>query len=90
MGIIELTVVTSACWYRDILHSQCKARDKILKIVISILSAIQQSPVNKDSLAWNLPNPKALTAWETVNVSANLEYLYLIQFFIIFFFFCKI
>lgn len=43
----------------------------MLNIVISILSTIQQRPVNKDNLTWNFPNPNAFIAWTTVNVSVN-------------------
>lgn len=48
----------------------------MLKIVISIESVIQQRPVNKESFAWNFPNPNALTAWVTVNVSEKKNRLY--------------
>lgn len=65
------TVVVKACWYLVIPQSQCKDGLKMLNIVISILSTIQQRPVNKDNLTWNFPNPNALIAWTTVNVSAN-------------------
>lgn len=57
---------------------QCKAGDKIDNIVISILSAIQQSPVHKDNLTWNQPKPKALTACVTVNVSKIIIKTYII------------
>lgn len=47
----------------------------MLKMVISMLSAIQQIPVKNDSFTWNLPNPKALTAWVTVKVSESKQKL---------------
>ena len=70
----KFTVVANACWYLDMCQSQCNAKDKILKIVISILSAIQHNPVNKESLAWNFPNPNAFTACDTVKVSIQFNW----------------
>lgn len=52
-------------------HSQCSAGDSMLSIVISIESAIQHSPVHRDNLTWNQPNPSAFTACVTVKVSEN-------------------
>lgn len=75
MEFKTLTVVVSACWYRVICHSQCNAGERILSIVISILSAIQQRPVNRDSFTWNLPKPNAFTACVTVNVSGGRKYI---------------
>lgn len=67
----KLTVVARACWKSVICHSYCKVGDKMLNMVVSMLSAIQQSPVNSDNFTWNLPNPKASTAWATVYVSVR-------------------
>lgn len=41
----------------------------MLKMVISIESAIQHRPVKRDSLAWNLPKPNVFMACRTVNAS---------------------
>ena len=65
------TVVVSACWYLEIPQSQCKDGLRILSIVISILSTIQQRPVNRDNFTWNFPKPNALIACTTVKVSVN-------------------
>lgn len=48
---------------------QWRAGDSIDRMVISMLSAIQHSPVHRDSLTWNQPKPRVFTAWVTVNVS---------------------
>ena len=73
------TVVVSACWYLVICQSQCSAGDSMLSIVISMLSAIQHSPVNSDNFTWNLPNPNALTACVTVKVSEKKNQLHLLN-----------
>ena len=52
-------------------HSHWRARGRIDKIIISMLSAIQQSPTMMLSTTWNLPNPMLLTAWVTVKVSSG-------------------
>ena len=67
----KTTVVKKACLYWLTPHSQCKAGDKILKIMISMESAIQQRPVTKLRMIWNFPNPRALTAWVTVKESSG-------------------
>ena len=41
------------------------------RIIISMLSAIQQSPTTKLSTIWNLPKPMLLMAWVTVKVSSG-------------------
>ena len=38
-------------------------------IIISIESAIHESPVMRDNFTWNEPKPVEFTAWSTVNVS---------------------
>lgn len=43
----------------------------MLKIITSIESAIQQRPVTKLRIIWNLPNPSALTACVTVKESSG-------------------
>lgn len=65
------TVVVSACWYREMPQSQCKAGPSTLSIVISMESAIQQRPTHSDNFTWNQPNPRAFTACVTVNVSVR-------------------
>uniref|UniRef100_A0A182IS90 Uncharacterized protein n=1 Tax=Anopheles atroparvus TaxID=41427 RepID=A0A182IS90_ANOAO len=40
-------------------------------MVISIESAIQHSPTQRDSFTWNQPNPSAFTACVTVYVSSG-------------------
>ena len=45
--------------------------DKMLRIITSMESAIQQRPVTKLRMIWNLPKPRALTAWETVKESSG-------------------
>ena len=67
----KTTVVKKACLYWLTPHSQCKAGDKMLKIITSMESAIQQRPVTKLRMIWNFPNPSALTAWVTVNESSG-------------------
>lgn len=44
-----ITVVIRACSYLVIFQSQCKIGLRILRIVISMLSAIQHSPVINDN-----------------------------------------
>ena len=46
----------------------------MLRIIISMLSVIQQSPVSSDKNTWNFPNPKASMAWETLKVSVKITY----------------
>ena len=67
----KTTVVKKACLYWLTPHSQCKAGDKMLKIMTSMESAIQQRPVTKLRIIWNFPNPNALTACVTVNESSG-------------------
>ena len=68
---MKTTVVRKACLYWLTPHSQCRAGDKILRIITSMESAIQQRPVTKLRMIWNLPKPRALTAWETVKESSG-------------------
>lgn len=64
-------VVVNACWYLVMCQSQCRAGPRTLRMVISIESAIQQSPTHSDSFIWNQPNPNAFTACVTVYVSGK-------------------
>ena len=64
-------VVRKACLYWSIPHSQCRARGRMERIIISMESAIQHSPTTRLSRIWNRPNPMELTACVTVNVSSG-------------------
>ena len=68
---MKTIVVSKACLYWLTPHSQCNAGDKMLKIMTSMESAIQQRPVTKLKMIWNLPNPNELTACVTVNESSG-------------------
>ena len=68
---MKTMVVRKACRYWLIPHSQCKARGRMERIIISMLSAIQQRPTTKLSTIWNLPKPMLLMAWVTVKVSSG-------------------
>lgn len=69
-------VVVSACWYRVMPQSQCSAGPSTLNMVISIESAIQQSPTHSESFTWNQPKPNAFTACVTVYVSVRTRRMY--------------
>ena len=68
---MKTTVVRKACLYWLMPHSQCKASGNKERIIISMLSAIQQSPTIKLRIIWNRPNPMLFTAWVTVKVSSG-------------------
>lgn len=73
--VLQYTQLWKKYEYLEICQWQCKAGDKMDKIVISMLSAIQHNPVHSDNLTWNHPKPNAFTACVTVNVSASLRHL---------------
>ena len=68
---MKTMVVRKACRYWLIPHSQWRARGRMERIIISMLSAIQQRPTTKLSTIWNLPKPMLLMAWVTVKVSSG-------------------
>ena len=47
-------------------HEQCRAGDKMDKIIISMASATLANPTMPAKSNWNLPNPRASMASPTV------------------------